>query len=72
LDKVHLDDANGVIHENYCISVTPATFTWAIVTPSQYTQQLTRNLVNEYERLVQAKATCLKVEPKNGTSDKNK
>jgi hypothetical protein len=25
---------------------TPATFTWTVVTPSQYTQQLTRNLVN--------------------------
>jgi hypothetical protein len=28
------------------VDPTPASFTWTIVTPSQYTQQLTRNLVN--------------------------
>jgi HYR domain len=30
------------------IDQTPASFTWTILTPSQYTQQLTRNLVNWY------------------------
>jgi hypothetical protein len=34
------------VHNIFCFVKQPISFKWTIVTPSQYTQQLTRNLVN--------------------------